>query len=82
MDIVQASICGEHHRDVEVEEPWELNLSKNRPYFYSNVVGNGREYRLLVFTAKAMENSRWDLSLKQRREQLRTELTVEETRWT
>lgn len=45
------------------------------------MVGNGREYRLVVFTAKAMENSRWDLSLKQRREQLRTELTVEETRW-
>lgn len=45
------------------------------------VSGNGKKDRLLVLTAKAMENSRWDLSLKQRGEQLRTELTVEETRW-
>lgn len=35
------------------------------------VSGNGKKGRLLVLTAKAMENSRWDLSLKQRGEQLR-----------
>lgn len=73
--------CGKHHGDAEVEKLWELNLSRSRRWRKCgwHSLWQWEKDRLLVLTAKAMENSGWDLSLKQRGERLRAELTVEET---